>query len=83
VPTGLMGAAKGDTGTSLDPWSKFCAVTEGGCELALVARCCWRSCVCRTAATICDFLNLVIYIYLCMYIYILFCCTEFGNFDVR
>jgi hypothetical protein len=34
---GLMGAAKGDTGTSLDPWSKFCAVTESGCELASAA----------------------------------------------
>jgi hypothetical protein len=37
VPAGLMGAAKGDTGTSLDPWSKFCAAAEGGVKLASAA----------------------------------------------
>jgi hypothetical protein len=34
MPAGLVGAAKGDTGTSLDPWSKFCAAADGGGELA-------------------------------------------------
>ena len=34
MPAGLVGAAKGDTGTSLDPWSKFCAAVDGGGELA-------------------------------------------------
>jgi hypothetical protein len=34
VPADLVGTAKGDTGTSLDPWSKFCATTDGGGELA-------------------------------------------------
>jgi hypothetical protein len=36
VVAGLMGAAKGDVGTSEDPWSKFCAVVGGGGKLASV-----------------------------------------------
>jgi hypothetical protein len=37
VPAGLVGTTKGDTGTSLDPWSKFCATADGGGELASAA----------------------------------------------
>jgi hypothetical protein len=37
VPVGLTGTAKGDTGTSQDPWSKFCIVAGGGGELASAA----------------------------------------------
>jgi hypothetical protein len=37
VPAGLVGTTKGDTGTSLDPWSKFCDVAEGEGELASAA----------------------------------------------
>jgi hypothetical protein len=31
---GLMGTAKGDAGTSENPWSKFCVVAGGGGKLA-------------------------------------------------
>jgi hypothetical protein len=37
VPAGLVGTTKGDTGTSLDPWSKFYAAADGGGELASTA----------------------------------------------
>jgi hypothetical protein len=37
VAAGLMGTAKGDAGTSEDPWLKFCAVAGGGGELASAA----------------------------------------------
>jgi hypothetical protein len=37
VPVGLVVAAKGDTETSLDPWSKFCAASDGEGELASAA----------------------------------------------
>jgi hypothetical protein len=37
VPAGLVGTTKGDTGTSLDPWSKFCATADGRGELASAA----------------------------------------------
>jgi hypothetical protein len=36
VPS-TVARAKGDTGTSEDPWSKFCAVAGGGGELASAA----------------------------------------------
>jgi hypothetical protein len=34
VPAGLMGTVKGNTKTSQDPWSKFCAIVGGGGKLA-------------------------------------------------
>jgi hypothetical protein len=37
VPVGQVGAAKGDTGTSPDPWPKFCIAADGGGELASTA----------------------------------------------
>jgi hypothetical protein len=37
VPADLGGTTKGDIGTSLDPWLKFCAAADGGGELALAA----------------------------------------------
>jgi hypothetical protein len=36
MSAGLMGTTKGDTETSHDPWSKFCAVVGGGGKLASV-----------------------------------------------
>jgi hypothetical protein len=37
VPAGLGGTAKGDRGTSLDPWLKFCTTADGGGKLASAA----------------------------------------------
>jgi transposase len=37
VPADLGGTTKGDIGTSLDQWSKFCAAADGGGELASAA----------------------------------------------
>jgi hypothetical protein len=34
VPAGPVGTMKGDTGTSLDPWLKFCVAADGGGEVA-------------------------------------------------
>jgi hypothetical protein len=33
VPAGPVGTTKGDTGTSLYPWLKFCVVANGGGEV--------------------------------------------------
>jgi hypothetical protein len=35
VPTDPGIQAKSDTGTSLDPWSKFCAAADDGSKVAL------------------------------------------------
>jgi hypothetical protein len=35
VPVDPGGPAKGDTGTSLDPWLKCCVAADGGSEVAL------------------------------------------------
>jgi hypothetical protein len=35
VPTDPGIQEKSDTGTSLDPWSKFCAAADGGSKVAL------------------------------------------------
>jgi hypothetical protein len=37
VHASLVGTTKGDTGTSLDPWSKICATADSGGELASAA----------------------------------------------
>jgi hypothetical protein len=63
VPAGLVGTAKGDAGTSQDPWSNFCAVDWRWRRTCLGRRCRWRSCICRTTATICEFVYLFIHIY--------------------
>jgi hypothetical protein len=34
VAVGPRGTTKGDTGTSLDPWLKFCVAANGGGEVA-------------------------------------------------
>ena len=37
MPAGLVSTTKGDTGTLLDPWLKFCAAADGEGELASAA----------------------------------------------
>jgi hypothetical protein len=37
VVTTKGAAAKGDAGTSGDPWSRFCAIAKGGDEIAYTA----------------------------------------------
>jgi hypothetical protein len=64
VSAGLMGMAKGDVGTSEDPWSKFCAVAGGGGELASVAT---TVGVATSAVQQMRFVSLCIYLFIYIY----------------
>jgi hypothetical protein len=74
VLAGLMGAAKGDTGTSLDPWSKFCVVAEGGDELASAT---------AAVGVVVSVAQQLRYVSFFLFFLFLFCFTEFGKFDAR
>ena len=73
VPAGLEGAAKGDSSTSRDLWSNFCAIARGGGELALAAA---TAGVSVSAKQQLRFMSLCIYLSMC--VVVLSCCTEFG-----
>jgi hypothetical protein len=72
--TGLMDTAKGDAGTSEDPWSKFCVVAGGGGELSSAAAAADMDASVMQQLRFVSVCNYHPYIYMV----ILFYCSEFG-----